>query len=282
MRARASPSPRRRAIPPRRLRLEDLLSCQGGSRRCGPEADRREHQASGPLRREEPQSLRHARHRGRHADPRGRRRGGRRDRRRDHGPRERRPRAPQGRRARRRPLGPPDRRGARGLRRERHRLRACQGARVRVARPGPAGPAVRRRRVLHDRCGRRRPPEDALADPGDQDRRRRRQAHLRAPGRVRLRHGRGRPARRDLGGRRDQRAALPLAEGDHGREEEAARHQGDRRRRHRHRRGRRGRLEDPGARDQRRRPRSRPARSSRTRTRTRRSRRSSRGSRKGS
>ena len=35
----------------------------------------------------------------------------------------------------------------------------------------------------------------------------------------------GRAAGRDLGRRRDQRAALPVAEGDHGREEEAARHQ---------------------------------------------------------
>ena len=54
----------------------------------------------------------------------------------------------------------------------------------------------------------------------------RRQAHLRAPGRVRLRHRRGRAAGRDLRRRRDQRAALPEPEGDHGREEEAARHQG--------------------------------------------------------
>ena len=42
----------------------------------------------------------------------------------------------------------------------------------REPRPGPARPAVGRRRVLHDRRGRRRPPADALADPGDQDRRR--------------------------------------------------------------------------------------------------------------
>ena len=73
---------------------------------------------------------------------------------------------------------------------------------------------------------------------------------LRAPGRVRLRHGRGRPARRDLGRRRDQRAPLPVAQGDHGGEEEAARHEVRRRRRHRGRPGGRGRLEDAGARDQ--------------------------------
>ena len=46
---------------------------------------------------------------------------------------------------------------------------------------------------------------------------------LRAPGRVRLRHRRGRAPRRHLRRRRDQRAALPVAQGDHGREEEAAR-----------------------------------------------------------
>ena len=49
---------------------------------------------------------------------------------------------------------------------------------------------------------------------------------LRAPGRVRLRHRRRRAARRDLRRRRHQRAALPVAQGDHGREEEAARHEG--------------------------------------------------------
>src|SRR5204863_141460 len=42
--------------------------------------------------------------------------------------------------------------------------------------------------------------------------------------------------------RRDQRAALPQPEGDHGRQEEAARHQGDRRRRDRGGSGRRIRL----------------------------------------
>ena len=47
-------------------------------------------------------------------------------------------------------------------------------------------------------------------------------AALRAPGRVRLRHRPGQAAGRDLGRRRDQRAALPVAEGDHGRQEEAA------------------------------------------------------------
>ena len=44
-------------------------------------------------------------------------------------------------------------------------------------RPGPAGPAVGRRRVLHDRRRGGRAPEDALAHPGDQDGRGRGQAH---------------------------------------------------------------------------------------------------------
>ena len=188
----------------------------------------------------------------------------------------------QGRVARRRPLGAPDRRRARRLGRGRHRLRAGEGARVRVARPGAARPAVGRRRVLHDRRGRGRPPEDAVADPGDQDRRRGRQAPLRAPGRVRLRHRRGRAARRHLRRRRHQRAALPVAQGDHGREEEAARHEVGRRRRHRGRQGRRAGLAHRGPRRSTRRRRRPPARSSRTRTRTRPSRRSSPGSRKGS
>ena len=170
------------------LSREDLRPRQRGARRRRREAHGPGFQAPRPLRREEPEPVRHPRHRGRHADPRGRCRGRRRDRRRDHGPRVRLPRAAQGGIARRRPLGAPHRRGARRLGRVRHRLRARQGARVRVARPGAAGPAVGRRRVLHDRRRGGRPPEDAVAHPGDQDRRPGRQAPLRAPGRVRLRH----------------------------------------------------------------------------------------------
>jgi len=74
--------------------------------------------------------------------------------------------------------------------------------------------------------GRRRPPEDAVADAGDQARRRRRVPAARASGRVRLRHRQGDATGGDLGRRRDQRAALPVAEGDHGRQEEAARGRG--------------------------------------------------------
>ena len=112
---------------------------------------------------------------------------------------------------------------ARRLGRGRHGVRAREDARAREPRPGAARAAVGRRRVLHDRSGRGRAPRDALADPGDQDGRRRRRPALRAPGRVRLRHRPGRDAGRDLGRGRDQRAALPVAEGDHGRQEEAAR-----------------------------------------------------------
>ena len=168
------------------------------------------------------------------------------------------------------------------LGRLRHRLRAGQGARVRVARPGPAGPAVGRRRVLHDRRRRGRPPEDAVADAGHQDRRRGRQAALRAPGRVRLRHRRGRAARRDLGRRRHQRAALPVAQGDHGREEEAARHEGRPATSASRPTASASRARAPRSSPSTRRSRRPPARSSRTRTPTRRSRRSSPGSTKGS
>ena len=63
--------------------------------------------------------------------------------------------------------------GARRLRRRRDRLRAGPDARAREPGPGPARPAVRRRRVLHDRRRRGRPPADAVADAGHQDGRRR-------------------------------------------------------------------------------------------------------------
>ena len=59
----------------------------------------------------------------------------------------------------------------------------------------------------------------------------------RAPDRVRLRQGRGEPAGGRVRGREDQRAALPVLQGDHGGEEEAADHAV----RRRPRRGRRGR-----------------------------------------
>ena len=145
----------------------------------------------------------------------------------------------------RRPLRAPHRCDARRLRRRRDRLRAGPDAQARVPRPRAARPAVRRRRVLHDRRGRRRAPADALAHAGHQDGRRRRRAALRAPGRVRLRHRRAQAAGRDLRRRRDQRAALPVAQGDHGRQEEAARRAVGRRRRDRPRPGRRRALRRP-------------------------------------
>ena len=138
----APPGERATPVPEGGTQLEDLLSGQGGPGRRRSKADRSGDQAPGPLRREEPEPLRHARDRGRDADQGGRRGRGRRDRRRHHGPRERRPRPAQGRRARRRSLRASHRRRARGLRRLRHRLRAGQGARSREPRPGPAGPAV--------------------------------------------------------------------------------------------------------------------------------------------
>ena len=93
------------------------------------------------------------------------------------GPRERRARAAQGGLAGRGPLGAPHRR-----RRSRaptwpppatrsHRRCEREQPRSRAARP-----AVRRRRVLHDRRGRRRAPRHALAHPGHQDGRRRARA----------------------------------------------------------------------------------------------------------
>ena len=109
-----------------------------------------------------------------------------------------------------------------------------------------------------------------------------RRAARRAPGRVRLRHRQGAAPGRDRRRRRDQRAALPVAQGDHGREEEAARHA--------HRRGRRDRRRarsaattpPPAGSARRSRPRRSRGRSSRTRTPTRPSRRSSPGSTRGS
>ena len=109
----------------------------------------------------------------------------------------------------------------------------AQVAEGREPRPGPAGPAVRRRRVLHDRRRRGRAPRHAVAHPGDQDGRRRRRLKCERQAEYGYDTVAGRAPGRHLGRRRDQRAALPVAQGDHGREEEAARHEGRRRRRHR-------------------------------------------------
>ena len=121
----------RRFVCHRRPPSEDLRPGQRGAGRRRREAHQPLDGAPGPQRREEPQPLRHARHRGGDAAQGGRRRRGRRDRRRHDGPGERGARAAQGRLARRRPLRAPHRRRARRLRRQRHRLRARQGARAR-------------------------------------------------------------------------------------------------------------------------------------------------------
>ena len=82
--------------------------------------------------------------------------------------------------------------------------------------------------------------------PGQQGRDRRERHHHPAADRLRLRQGRGDPARRGQRRREDQRAALPLLQGDHGGQEEAGRDAEPRRRRDRPRAGRPGRRRDRG------------------------------------
>ena len=62
--------------------------------------------------------------------------------------------------------------GARRLRRRGTGYALAKMLERESARPRPARPAVRRRRVLHDRRRRGRPPADAVAHPGHQDGRR--------------------------------------------------------------------------------------------------------------
>ena len=76
--------------------------------------------------------------------------------------------------------------------------------------------------------------------------RRGRRGARQAPDRVRLRRDRGAAARGRRGLGRDQRAALPVAQGDHGRQEEAAGDALARRPRRRRRPGGRGGLADDG------------------------------------
>jgi electron transfer flavoprotein beta subunit len=83
------------------------------------------------------------------------------------------------------------------------------------------------------RCSPSAPAAAAVRRP--QGHRRGRQRPHRAADRERLRRRRGRDARDRLRRREDQRAALPVVQGDHGGQEEAA-HDADARRR-RHRRG---------------------------------------------
>ena len=149
--------------------------------------------------------------------------------------------APEGPRDGRRPRPAGVRRRGRRLRPGRNEQGARQGDRVRVARPGalrPAGHRRRRRRAV----GRRgRPAEAAGRLPDLRARGLRRQRHGEAPDRARLRHDPHPAAGGAVGGRLAQRAALPVAQGHHGREEEAAGHEGARR----HRRGRRRRPARP-------------------------------------
>ena len=79
-----------------------------------------------------------------------------------------------------------------------------------------------RLRLLRDGRGRRRAPAAAARDAGRRARADGRRRARQAPVRDRLRRRRGAAARGDLGLRRDQRAALCVAQGDHGRAQEAA------------------------------------------------------------
>ena len=97
-----------------------------------------------------------------------------------------------------------------------------EGARARAARPRPLRPAVvrlGRRRALGRGRRAAEPPRDL---PGRRADARRRLADRQAADRVRLRRDPRAAAGRRRGRRLDQRAALPVAEGDHGREVEAA------------------------------------------------------------
>ena len=241
----ASFEARRRRIV-RVTRDEDRRLRERGTRCHRTEAARSRHEAARPLRRGRAERVRRERGRG-GAAAEGRDRRGR-GRRRLDGPRARAQLAAQGARDGRRPRGPDRRRRRRGLRPRRHEPHACEGARAGAAGSRPLRPAV-------IRFGRRRPlgrrrravaPPRHLAGRGVEARRR--LAHGQAADGVRLR----RDPRAAAGGRRrlrrDQRAALPVAQGDHGREVEAAGDALARRPRCRRRPGRRARLAHRGAR----------------------------------
>ena len=134
---------------------------------------------------------------------------------------------------------------ARGLRPRRDEPAARGGAREGGRRPRPVRPAGLRRRRRRPLGGCRRAPRPAGRLAGDGARGRRRLRPREAADGVRLRHARGAAARGRRRERRDQRAALPVAQGDHGREEEAAGRPLARRARRRRRRGGRGRLAAP-------------------------------------
>ena len=137
------------------------------------------------------------------------------------GPEQRRARAAQGRLARRRPLGPSHRRGPRRLRRQRHRLRARPGARagepdlVLLGQQSDDGECYTIGAVVADHLEMPSLTQVIKIDVED--------GSCAASARPSTATTRSRSAAgRHLRRRRDQRAALPVAEGDHGREEEAA------------------------------------------------------------
>ena len=134
--------------------------------------------------------------------------------------------------------------GPTSSRRARRSRRRSSGRR----RPRPLRPGVGRRRRGGALGGRRGPAAQARDLAGCRALVRRRRGQGEAPDRARVRHDLGAVARgrRRLG--RDQRAALPVAQGDHGREVEAAGDSLRGRPRARRRRPRRGGLEDDRAR----------------------------------
>src|SRR5918996_1754288 len=227
-------------------RGEDRRLREGDAGGDGPCAELFRHAPARPERRLDAQSLRYPRARG--GPAREGEDGGRRGRRRAHGPSPGGRLSPQGARDRRRPRRARLRRRARRLRPGGDGARARQGARARGSRARPfrpAGERLGRRRPL---VGRRRAAAAARRLPGRQPRARRGQGEGEPPDGVRLRRDRGAApvCRRGLG--RDQRAALPLPEGDHGREEEAPGDREPRGSRPFRRRCRRGRLPHRGAR----------------------------------
>ena len=199
---------------------EDRRVREAGARRGRSEADRPADEASRPLGRGRAQPVRRARRRGGAAHQGGgrRRRGRARLARAGEGARV----AAQGARDGRRPRRARQRRGGRGLRPGRHEPRRSPPRSSARRRPRPLRPAVERLRRRRALGGRRRPPAAAGHLAGRRARGRRRQGDGEAPDRVRLRRDRGAAARRRRRLGRHQRAALPVAQGDHGREVEAA------------------------------------------------------------
>ena len=161
--------------------------------------------------------------------------------------------------------GAPGGRRAGGVRRARHLAGHGHRAPADRVRPGDPGLGVDRRpdgRAPRD-AGRApwRPP----AHPGQQGGDRRERDHHPPAGRLRLRQGGGRPARRGQRGREDQRAAVPVVQGDHGGQEEAGGGAERRRRRDRPGPGGPGRRGDRGGQLRASGRPARQARSSRTR-----------------